>query len=177
MNHLERRLSSSHCRTTITFNSLLCALYGPVESLVHMPLQIMMVKAFQLTVSSVETCLLNVSYLNWKALLGISYMWFQQDGATYHTKRKTIFLLRETFGNLSKWTCSITFMDYTQLDYFLSECLRYQVYANKPATIKHLEANIRRVIAQKNHSLIYCKRMFENWTQRVCHISASRNHI
>ncbi|GFT94936.1 DUF4817 domain-containing protein [Trichonephila clavipes] len=48
----------------------------------------------------------------------VQKLWFQQDGATCHTARATIDLLKDTF-----------------------------VYADKPQTLDHLEDNIRRVIA------------------------------
>ncbi|GFU06168.1 hypothetical protein TNCV_4764881 [Trichonephila clavipes] len=48
----------------------------------------------------------------------VQELWFQQDGATCHTARATIDLLRHSL-----------------------------VYADKPQTLDHLEDNIRRVIA------------------------------
>ncbi|GFX17113.1 uncharacterized protein TNCV_4266391 [Trichonephila clavipes] len=71
---------------------------------------------------------------------------FQQDGATCHTARATIDLLKDTFGDrlISRFG-SLNWpprsCDLTPLDYFL------WVYADKPQTLDHLEDNIRRVIA------------------------------
>ncbi|GFU95332.1 putative DD41D transposase [Trichonephila clavipes] len=48
----------------------------------------------------------------------VQELWFQQDGATCHTARVTIDLLKDSL-----------------------------VYADKPQTLDHLEDNIRRVIA------------------------------
>ncbi|GFX28363.1 uncharacterized protein TNCV_596761 [Trichonephila clavipes] len=77
---------------------------------------------------------------------------FQQDGATCHTARATIDLLKDTFGDRLisrfapvKWpprSC-----DSTPLDYFLWGYVKSLVYADKPQTLDHLEDNIRRVIA------------------------------
>ncbi|GFY35768.1 uncharacterized protein TNCV_4841451 [Trichonephila clavipes] len=53
----------------------------------------------------------------------VQELWFQQDGATCHTARATIDLLKDTLGD------------------------RSLVYADKPQTLDHLEDNIRRVIA------------------------------
>ncbi|GFY02111.1 DUF4817 domain-containing protein [Trichonephila clavipes] len=77
---------------------------------------------------------------------------FQQDGATCHTARATIDLLKDTFGDhlISRFgpvnwpprSC-----DLTPLDYFLWGYVKSLVYADKPQTLDHLEDNIRRVIA------------------------------
>ncbi|GFV38089.1 transposable element Tc3 transposase [Trichonephila clavipes] len=82
----------------------------------------------------------------------VQELWCQQDGATCHTARATIDLLKDTFGDhlISrfgpvKWpprSC-----DLTQLDYFLWGYVKSLVYADKPQTLDHLEDNIRRVIA------------------------------
>ncbi|GFU62097.1 uncharacterized protein TNCV_4893151 [Trichonephila clavipes] len=79
-------------------------------------------------------------------------LWFQQDGATCHTARATIDLLKDTFGdrlisrfgpvNWPSRSC-----DLTPLDYFLWGYVISLVYADKPQTLDHLEDNIRRVIA------------------------------
>ncbi|GFU77923.1 putative DD41D transposase [Trichonephila clavipes] len=79
-------------------------------------------------------------------------MWFQQDGATCHTARATIDLLKDTFGDrlISRFvpvnwpprSC-----DLTPLDYFLWGYVKSLVYADKPQTLDYLEDNIHRVIA------------------------------
>ncbi|GFX71695.1 uncharacterized protein TNCV_4131411 [Trichonephila clavipes] len=79
-------------------------------------------------------------------------LWFQQDGATCHTARATIDLLKDTFGDrlISRfgpvnWPSRSS--DLTPLDYFLWGYVKSLVYADKPQTLDHLEDNIRRVIA------------------------------
>ncbi|GFV89182.1 putative transposable element [Trichonephila clavipes] len=82
----------------------------------------------------------------------VQELWFQQDGATCHTTRATIDLLKDTFGDrlISRFgpvnwpprSC-----DLTPLDYFLWGYVKSLVYADKPQTLDHLEDNIRRVIA------------------------------
>ncbi|GFS75819.1 uncharacterized protein TNCV_4664981 [Trichonephila clavipes] len=67
----------------------------------------------------------------------VEELWFQQDGATCHTARATIDLLKDTFGDrlISRFgpvnwpprSCDLT--------------------PDKPQTFDHLEDNIRRVIA------------------------------
>ncbi|GFU91936.1 transposable element Tc3 transposase [Trichonephila clavipes] len=79
-------------------------------------------------------------------------LWFQPDGATCHTARATIDLLKDTFGerliprfgplNWPPRSC-----DLTPLDYFLWGYVKSLVYADKPQTLGHLEDNIHRVIA------------------------------
>ncbi|GFX07093.1 putative DD41D transposase [Trichonephila clavipes] len=81
----------------------------------------------------------------------VQELWFQQDGATYHTARVTIYLLKDTFldrlisrfgpVNWPPRSC-----DLTPLDYFLWGYVKSLVYADKPQTLDHLEDNIRRVI-------------------------------
>ncbi|GFW72770.1 putative transposable element [Trichonephila clavipes] len=85
----------------------------------------------------------------------VQELWFQQDGATCHTARATIDLLKDTFGdrliscfgpvNWPPRSC-----DLTPLDYFLWGYVKSLVYADKPQTLDHLEDNIRRVIGDIN---------------------------
>ncbi|GFY34930.1 putative DD41D transposase [Trichonephila clavipes] len=80
----------------------------------------------------------------------VQELWFQQDGATCHTARATIDLLKDTLGDrlISRFgpvnwpprSC-----DLTPLDYFLWGYVKSLVYADKPQTLDHLEDNIRRV--------------------------------
>ncbi|GFV68051.1 uncharacterized protein TNCV_1873331 [Trichonephila clavipes] len=103
-------------------------------------------------------------------------VWFQQDGATCHTARATIDLLKDTFGNrlISRFgpvnwpprSC-----DLTPLDYFLWGYVKSLVYADKPQTLDHLEDNIRRVIADIRPQML--EKVIENWTSRLDYIRAS----
>ncbi|GFX30239.1 DUF4817 domain-containing protein [Trichonephila clavipes] len=81
----------------------------------------------------------------------LQVLWFQQDGATCHTARATIDLLKDTFG--------------------LCKSL---VYADKPQTLDHLEDNIRRVIADIRPQML--EKVIENWTSRLDYIRASRGN-
>ncbi|GFU54502.1 heat shock 70kDa protein 8 [Trichonephila clavipes] len=104
-------------------------------------------------------------------------LWFQQDGATCHTARATIDLLKDTFGDrlISRFgpvnwpprSC-----DLTPLDYFLWGYVKSLVYADKPQTLDHLEDNIRRVIADIRSQML--EKVIENWTSRLDYIRASR---
>ncbi|GFU94147.1 DUF4817 domain-containing protein [Trichonephila clavipes] len=107
----------------------------------------------------------------------VQELWFQQDGATYHTARATIDLLKDTFGDrlISRFgpvnwpprSC-----DLTPLDYFLWGYVKSLVYADKPQTLDHLEDNIRRVIADIRPQML--EKVIENWTSRLNYIRASR---
>ncbi|GFT74138.1 uncharacterized protein TNCV_3708381 [Trichonephila clavipes] len=94
----------------------------------------------------------------------------QQDGATCHTARATIDLLKDTFGDrlISRFgpvnwpprSC-----DLTPLDYFLWGYVKSFVYADKPQTLDHLEDNIRHVrhvIADIRPQML--EKVIENWT-------------
>ncbi|GFU66799.1 DUF4817 domain-containing protein [Trichonephila clavipes] len=104
-------------------------------------------------------------------------LWFEQDGATCHTARATIDLLKDTLGDrlISRFepvnwlprTC-----DLTPLDYFLCGYFKSLVYADKPLTLDHLEDHIRRVIAKIRPQML--EKVIENWTSRLDYIRASR---
>ncbi|GFU66354.1 transposable element Tc3 transposase [Trichonephila clavipes] len=107
----------------------------------------------------------------------VQEVWFQQDGATCHTARATIDLLKDTLGDrlISRFgpvnwpprSC-----DLTPLDYFLWGYVKSLVYVDKPQTLDHLEDNIRRVIADIRPQML--EKVIENWTSRLDYIRASR---
>ncbi|GFV55441.1 transposable element Tc3 transposase [Trichonephila clavipes] len=79
-------------------------------------------------------------------------LWFQQDGATCHTARATIDLLKDTFGDrlisrFGRVNWPPRSCDLTPLVYFLWGYIKSLVYADKPQTLDQLEDNIHRVIA------------------------------
>ncbi|GFT95816.1 transposable element Tc3 transposase [Trichonephila clavipes] len=104
-------------------------------------------------------------------------VWFQQDGATCHTARAIIDLLKDTFGDrlISRFgpvnwpprSC-----DLTPLDYFLWGYVKSLVLADKLQTLDHLEDNICRVIADIRPQML--EKVIENWTSRLDYIRASR---
>ncbi|GFV26917.1 DUF4817 domain-containing protein [Trichonephila clavipes] len=107
----------------------------------------------------------------------VQELWFQQDGATCHTARATIDLLKDTFGDrlISRFgpvnwpprSCNLT-----PLDYFLWGHVKSLVYADKPQMLDNLEDNIRRVIADIRPQML--EKVIENWTSRLDYIRASR---
>ncbi|GFU93603.1 putative transposable element [Trichonephila clavipes] len=106
----------------------------------------------------------------------VQELWFQQDGATCHTARAIIDLLKDTFSDrlISRFgpvnwpprSC-----DLTPLDYFLGGYIKSLVYADKPQTLDHLEDNIRRVMANIRPQML--EKVIENWTSRLDYIRAS----
>ncbi|GFX33678.1 uncharacterized protein TNCV_1933451 [Trichonephila clavipes] len=108
-----------------------------------------------------------------------SELWFQQDGATCHTARAAIDLLKDTFGDrlISRFgpvdrpprSC-----DLTPLDYFLWGYVKSLVYADKPQTLDHLEDNIRRVIADRRPQML--EKVIKNWTSGLDYIRSSRGN-
>ncbi|GFV14389.1 DUF4817 domain-containing protein [Trichonephila clavipes] len=107
----------------------------------------------------------------------VQELWFQQDGATCHTARATMDLLKDTFDDrlISRFgpvnwpprSC-----DFTPLDYFLCGYVKSLVYADKPQTLDHLEDNIRRVIVDIRPQML--EKVIENWTSRLDYIRSSR---
>ncbi|GFS57408.1 retrovirus-related Pol polyprotein from transposon opus [Trichonephila clavipes] len=105
--------------------------------------------------------------------LSAKELWFQQDGATCHTARATIHLLKDAFSdrlisrsgpvNWPPRSC-----DLTPLDYFLWGYVKSLVYADKPQTLDHLEDNSRRVIAHIRPQML--EKVIENWTSRLDYI-------
>ncbi|GFW87225.1 transposable element Tc3 transposase [Trichonephila clavipes] len=110
----------------------------------------------------------------------VQELWFQQGGATCHTARATIDLLKDTFGDrlISRFgpvNWPPTSCDLTPLDYFLWGYVKSLVYADKPQTLDHLEDNIRRytvIIADIRPQML--EKVIENWTSRLDYIRASR---
>ncbi|GFW93802.1 DUF4817 domain-containing protein [Trichonephila clavipes] len=132
--------------------------------------------------SSLEKTILNVvadrSESSARAVVHhVNKLWFQQDGATCHTARATIYLLQDTFGyrlisRLGPVNWPPRSCDLTPLDYILWGYVKSLVYADKPQTLDHLEDNIRRVIADIRPQML--EKVIENWTSRLDYIQASR---
>ncbi|GFV75700.1 DUF4817 domain-containing protein [Trichonephila clavipes] len=103
-------------------------------------------------------------------------LWFQQHGATCHTARATIHLIKDTFDDrlilrFGPVNWPPRFCDLTPLDKFLWGYVKSLVYADKPKMVDHLEDNIRRVIADIRPQMM--EKVFENWTPRLDYIRTS----
>ncbi|GFX14560.1 DDE_3 domain-containing protein [Trichonephila clavipes] len=115
----------------------------------------------------------------------VQELWFQQDGATCHTARATIDLLKDTFGDrLISLFGPVKYpprsCDLTPLDYFLWGYVKsMEVYVksiglcrDKPQTLDLLEYNIRHVTADIRPQML--EKVIENWTSRLDYIRVSR---
>ncbi|GFW77230.1 putative transposable element [Trichonephila clavipes] len=106
----------------------------------------------------------------------VQELWFQQDGATCHTARATIDLLKDTLGDrlISRFgpvNWPQRYCNLTPLDYFLWGYVKSLVYTDKPQTLDHLEDNIRHVIAYIRPQML--EKVIENWTSRLDYIRGS----
>ncbi|GFX97990.1 putative transposable element [Trichonephila clavipes] len=102
---------------------------------------------------------------------------FQQDGATCHTARATIDLLKDRFGDrlISRFgpvNWPTRSCDLTPLDYFLSGYVKSLVYTDKPKTLDYLEDIIRHVIPDIRPQML--EKVIGNWTSRLDYIRISR---
>lgn len=107
-------------------------------------------------------------------------LWFQQDGATAHTARPTMALLREIFGDriiisrFSDFNWPPRSPDLTAPDFFLWGYLKGKVYANKPRTIQQLKANIREEVRALGPEIL--RKVMENALERARQVEANNGH-
>jgi len=85
-------------------------------------------------------------------LVNMEEMWFQQDGATAHTARASMTLVRQMFpqhvvSRFGKVPWSPRSPDLSGCDFFLWGYLKSKVYVRKPRTIDDLKVSIREEIA------------------------------
>ncbi|KOC66354.1 hypothetical protein WH47_07423 [Habropoda laboriosa] len=100
--------------------------------------------------------------------MNVDDVWFQQDGATCHTSKETVALLKEMLnGRVISRGC-----DLTPLDFFLWGFLKSKVYANNPKTIDELKNNITAAINETEFQL--CENVMENWVKRIGLVKKSR---
>ena len=83
----------------------------------------------------------------------IGNIWFQQDGATFHTAEATLDVLRHVFEDrIISRTADVVWpprsCDLTPLDYYLWGAIKDKCYADKPETIDALKDNIREAIGE-----------------------------
>ena len=83
----------------------------------------------------------------------IGNIWFQQDGATYHTVEATFDVLRPVFEDriISRRADVIwppRNCDLTPLNYYFWRAVKDKGYADKPQTIDTLKDNIREAIVE-----------------------------
>ena len=104
-------------------------------------------------------------------------IWFQQDGATWHTAEATPNVLRPIFedriiSRKADIVCPPRSFDLTPLDYCLWGALKDKCYADKPETINALKDNIHEAIAEIQLHTI--DNVLKNLTDRVGYYMAIR---
>lgn len=102
--------------------------------------------------------------------MDVDGIWFQQDGATCHSAKETLQLLRTKFnGRLISKRGDVNWpprsCDLTPLDYFLWGYLKDKVYVSKPQTIHELKEEIRNRMAEISKD--QCQNVIENFIKRV----------
>jgi hypothetical protein len=97
-------------------------------------------------------------------------LWIQQDGATAHTARTSMALVRERFPLrvISRFG-DINFPprspDLTVLDFFLWGYLKAQVYATKPRNVQELKERIIAAVREINVPLL--ERVMGDFVRRL----------
>ncbi len=99
--------------------------------------------------------------------MDMSEQYFQQDGATPHTARESVQLLRTHFDNRlitnPQWPPRSP--DLTPPDFFLWGALKGRVYSNNPQNLDELERNIRAAV--RAIDLATLQRVFQNFECRL----------
>ena len=107
----------------------------------------------------------------------IGNIWFQQNGATCHTAKATLDVLRHVFEDriISRRSDDVwppRSCDLTPLDYYLWDSVKDKCYADKSQTIDALKNNIREAVGEiKLHTI---DNVLKNWTDRVGYCMANR---
>ena len=97
-------------------------------------------------------------------------IWFQQDGATCHTAKAALDVLRPVFEDcIISRRADVVWpprnCDLTPLDYYLWVAVKDKCYADRPETIDALKYNIREAFGEIQMYTI--DNMLKNWTDRV----------
>ena len=111
--------------------------------------------------------------------LNFENLWYQQDGATAHTARTSIAVLRHWFPNrlISRFgdiSWPSRSPDLSSCDFFLWGWLKARVYEDKPRTLLELKESIRQHIAQIDDDLL--KRVDANFRTRLQHCINENGH-
>lgn len=101
---------------------------------------------------------------------GAENVWFQQDGATSHTSRRSLGILREMFpGHVVSLRGDIGWPprspDLTPCDFFLWGYLKAQVYQHRPQTLEALKEAITQEVAAIPPEMT--RRVIENYRERL----------
>ena len=107
----------------------------------------------------------------------IGNIWFRQDGATRHSTKVILDVLRPVFEDrLISRRADVVWpprsCDLTPLHYYLCGAVKEKCYADKPETIDALKDNIR--VAIDEIQLQTIDNVLKNWTDRMGYCMASR---
>lgn len=116
-------------------------------------------------------------------VIDIEDMFFQQDGASWHTKPATIDILREKFaGRVISRNGDVNFpprsCDLTPVDYFLWGYLKDEVYkrrSTRPRTIEQLKTKIHEAIASITPGM--CQQACNDWSGRIEIVKRARGGL
>jgi len=113
---------------------------------------------------------------------GADNVWFQQDGATAHSSRRSLSLQKEMFpGHVISLRGDIGWLprspDFTPCDFFLWGYLNAKVYEQRPVTLEPLKEVIRQEVAAITPEMTL--KVMDNYRQRLyqciniqgCHLS------
>lgn len=123
------------------------------------------------TVNSNRYCVMINTFLRPKVNeLNDRDIWFQQDGATSHTSRRAIGILRDMFpGRLISLRGDIGWParspDLNPCDFFLWGYLKSKVYMHRPRSTEQLKDAICQEIAAIPHEMI--RRVLDNFHKRL----------
>ena len=97
-------------------------------------------------------------------------VWFQRDGATAHTSRRAMGILREMFlGHLISLRGDLGWpvrsLDLNPCNFFLWEYLKSKAYINCPRSIEQLKDAIRQEITAISHEMT--RHVIENFRERL----------
>lgn len=97
-------------------------------------------------------------------------VWFQQDGATAHTARRSLTILRELFpGHLLSLRGDVTWPprspDLSPCDFFLWGHLKAQVYTHRPTSLEALKEAITQEVAAITPQMT--RRAMESFRERL----------
>ena len=97
-------------------------------------------------------------------------MWFQQDGATAHTARAAMTVVRAMYPDSLILGCGDVLWpprspDLSICDFFLWGYLKSRVYEGKPRTLEELKGANRKQIGMINQELL--ERVLANFRERL----------
>ena len=122
---------------------------------------------FEETLNSESYCALIDRFHDLLPLAERNTAWLQQDSATCHTSRATMFRLQELFGDrvIPKAIWPPRSPDLTPLDYFLFGYLKDEVFKRNPQTLDELRNYVELTIQTIDENVLH--NVFQNMHKRI----------